>query len=107
MKSTERIGMLLGDAQYWIEHKTFTLDEIAVRFHHRLVGQIHAFPNGNGRHARMLADVIVEKNGAARFTWGRANLVEVGPTRDAYLGALHALDDDGNDIQPLLTFARS
>jgi len=55
----------------------------------------------------MLADVIVEKNGAARFTWGRANLVEVGPTRDAYLGALHALDDDGNDIQPLLTFARS
>ncbi|OLB35800.1 MAG: hypothetical protein AUH11_13340 [Acidobacteria bacterium 13_2_20CM_57_17] len=103
----ERIGMLLGDAQYWIEHKPFTLDEIAVRFHHRLVGQIHAFPNGNGRHARMLADVIVEKNGAARFTWGRANLVEVGPTRDAYLGALHALDDDGNDIQPLLTFARS
>lgn len=103
----ERIGMLLGDAQFWIANKTFTLDETAVRFHHRLVGQIHAFPNGNGRHARMLADVIVEKNGGARFTWGRANLVEVGPTRNAYLSALRALDDNDNNIQPLLTFARS
>lgn len=103
----ERIGMLLGDAQFWFANKTFTLDETAVRFHHRLVGQIHAFPNGNGRHARMLADVIVEKNGGARFTWGRANLVEAGPTRNAYLSALHALDDSDNNIQPLLTFARS
>lgn len=103
----ERIGVLLGDAQYWIKHNTFTLDEIAVRFHHRLVGQIHAFPNGNGRHARMLADVIVEKNGGARFTWGRANLVDVSPTRDAHLDALHALDDNSDNIQPLLTFARS
>jgi Fic-DOC domain mobile mystery protein B len=103
----DRIGMLLGDGQFWIGHKTFTLDEIAVRFHHRLVGQIHAFPNGNGRHARMLADVIVEKNGGTRFTWGQANLVEVGPTRNAYLSALHALDDNDNNINPLLAFARS
>lgn len=103
----ERIGILLGDAQFWLANKTFTLDETAVRFHHRLVGQIHAFPNGNGRHARMLADVIVEKNGGVRFTWGRANLVEVGPTRNAYLSALRALDDNDNNIQPLLTFARS
>jgi Fic-DOC domain mobile mystery protein B len=103
----ERIGMLLGDGQFWTGNKTFTLDEIAVRFHHRLVGQIHAFPNGNGRHARMLADVIVEKNGGTRFTWGQANLVEVGPTRNAYLSALHALDDNDNNINPLLAFARS
>lgn len=103
----ERIGMLLGDAHFWIANKTFTLDEIAVRFHHRLVGQIHAFANGNGRHARMLADVIVEKNGGARFTWGRANIVEVGPTRNAYLSALRTLDDNDGNIQPLLKFARS
>ena len=103
----ERIGMLLGDAQFWIGNKTFTLDEIAVRFHHRLVGQIHAFPNGNGRHARMLADVIVEKNGGTRFTWGQANLVEVGPTRNTYLGALRALDDNDNNVKPLLAFVRS
>ena len=103
----ERIGILLGDAQFWIANKTFTLDEIAVRFHHRLVAQVHAFPNGNERHARMLADVIVQKNGGARFTWGRANLVEVGPTRNAYLSALRALDDNDNNIQLLLTFARS
>jgi Fic-DOC domain mobile mystery protein B len=103
----ERIGTLLGHARFWIGNKTFTLDEIAVRFHHRLVGQIHAFPNGNGRHARMLADVIAEKNGGARFTWGRTNLVEVGLTRDVYLSALHALDDNDNNIEPLLIFARS
>lgn len=103
----ERIGALLGDTRFWIGNKTFTLEEIAVRFHHRLVGQIHAFPNGNGRHARMLADVIAEKNGGTRFTWGRANLVEIGSTRNAYLNALRALDDNDNNIQPLLTFARS
>jgi len=106
-KIYERVGTLLGDARFWTGNKTFSLDEIAVRFHHRLVGQIHAFPNGNGRHARMLADVIAEKNGGARFTWGRANLVEVGPTLNAYLSALRALDDNDNNIQPLLTFARS
>lgn len=103
----ERIGTLLGDARFWVENKIFTLDEITVRFHHRLVGQIHAFPNGNGRHGRMLADVIAVKNGGTRFTWGRANLVEVGPTRNAYLSALRALDDNDNNIQLLLTFARS
>ena len=103
----ERIGMLLGDTQFWIEKKMFTLDEIAVRFHHRLAGKIHAFPNGNGRHARMLADVLVEKYGGTRFTWGQANLVEVGPTRNAYLSALQALDDNDNNVKPLLAFARS
>jgi Fic-DOC domain mobile mystery protein B len=103
----QRIGTLLGDAQYWIPSHTFSLDEIAIRFHHRLVGQIHAFPNGNGRHARMMADVIAAKNGAARFTWGRANLVDVGLTRDAYLSALRAVDEKNDNVQPLLTFARS
>ena len=103
----QRIGTLLGDAQYWVANHTFSLDEIAIRFHHRLVGQVHAFPNGNGRHARMMADVIAEKNGGVRFTWGRANLVEVGPTRDAYLSALRAVDENNHNVQLLLTFARS
>jgi Fic-DOC domain mobile mystery protein B len=103
----QRIGATLENAQFWIQNKTFGLDEIAVRFHHRLVGQIHAFPNGNGRHARLLADVLVEKQGATRFTWGQTSLLAVGPTRNAYLGALHALDENDNNVQPLLTFARS
>ena len=55
----------------------------------------------------MMADVIAEKNGGVRFTWGRANLVEVGPTRDAYLSALRTVDENNQNVQPLLTFARS
>jgi fido (protein-threonine AMPylation protein) len=51
---------LLDDARYWIEHETYSPAELAVRFHHRLVF-IHAFPNGNGRHARIMADAIIEK----------------------------------------------
>lgn len=95
---------LVGDVRYWIEHQTFAADEIAVRFHHRLVA-IHAFPNGNGRHARLAADLLIKQLGGQRFTWGRANLVEAAQTRKDYVAALQAAD--ANDIAPLLTFARS
>ena len=100
----ERLMALFGDVRYWIENKTYSLDEIAVRFHHRLV-YIHAFPNGNGRHARLIADVLVMKLGNAAFTWGSANLVEEGAARTRYLEAIRAADH--GDIQPLLQFARS
>jgi Fic-DOC domain mobile mystery protein B len=105
----QRIPMLLGDVRYWIEHETYDIDEIAVRFHHRLVWQIHAFPNGNGRHARMIADVLVAKHGRPVFTWGPvgANLVNEGDVRDNYLKALRALDADNRDVGDLLAFARS
>lgn len=95
---------LVGDVQYWIKHQTFAADEIAVRFHHRLVA-IHPFPNGNGRHARLAADLLIKQLGGQRFTWGRANLVEAAQTRKDYVRALQAADS--NDIAPLLTFARS
>lgn len=80
-----------------------------IRFHYRLVGQIHAFPNGNGRHARLLADVLVVKHGGSIFTWGPegSSLVNVDPTREAYLSALQKLDANDNEIQSLMTFARS
>jgi Fic-DOC domain mobile mystery protein B len=102
-----RMGNLLADVAYWIERNTFSLDEIAVRFHHRLVGPIHAFPNGNGRHARMIADVVVVKQGGTRFTWGGANLSAVGTARNTYLNALYALDENENNVAPLLAFVRS
>jgi len=103
----QRLPVLLGNCRFWIENKTFAIDESAVRFHHKLVWEIHAFPNGNGRHARMIADVLAVKHGQPRFTWGRANLAEPGPRREAYLAALRALDADDNDVRPLLYFARS
>jgi Fic-DOC domain mobile mystery protein B len=104
----QRVPTLLGDVRYWIENQTFDIDEIAVRFHHRLVWQIHAFPNGNGRHARMMADVLVAKHGRPVFTWGPVggDLVNEGDVRRAYLEALRALDADDRNVKSLLEFAR-
>ncbi|MBI1360375.1 MAG: mobile mystery protein B [Alphaproteobacteria bacterium] len=95
---------LLDDVRYWIDNATYPPDEIAVRFHHRLVW-IHPFPNGNGRHARMAADLLAIALGCPRFTWGSANLVEAAETRAEYVAALKAADN--HDIEPLLAFARS
>ena len=55
----ESLGVLLGDARYWLEHQTFPPDEIAIRFHHRLVS-IHPFANGNGRQKAPMADVLAK-----------------------------------------------
>jgi Fic-DOC domain mobile mystery protein B len=95
---------LLDDVRYWIDNRTYEPDEIAVRFHHRLAW-IHPFPNGNGRHARMAADLLAVALGRTRFTWGRSSLVEATETRDRYIAALR--EADGHDIGPLLAFARS
>jgi Fic-DOC domain mobile mystery protein B len=99
----ERIAVLLGDVRYWISHQTYQVDEIAIRTHHQLT-RIHPFPNGNGRHARLFADVVAVKLGRPEFTWGRAEMVAPGPARAAYIGALK-LADAGN-IQDLLRFSR-
>jgi Fic-DOC domain mobile mystery protein B len=103
-----RIGVevknLLDDVHYQVEHSSLPPDEIAVRFHHRLVA-IHPFPNGNGRHARLMADLLAERLGRPRFTWGSASLVDANETRRRYIAALQAAD--ARDIAPLLAFARS
>jgi Fic-DOC domain mobile mystery protein B len=98
------LRQLLDDCRYWIEHGTYKPDEIAARFHHRLV-LIHPFPNGNGRHARMATDLLLVAMGRPRFTWGRVNLVDPGQTRQRYVDALRAADH--HDIGPLLEFVRS
>lgn len=100
----EALAALLGDARYWLEHRTFPPDEIAIRFHHRLVS-IHPFANGNGRHARLMADVLARMQNRPVFTWGGADIVQPGDFRRRYLDALRAADK--NDIGPLLAFARS
>jgi len=99
----ERLMALLGDVRYWVENKVYPPDEIAIRFHHRLV-LIHPFPNGNGRHARLMADMLVIKLSRPTFSWGSANLVKEGEARTRYLEAIRAADN--GDIQPLLKFAR-
>lgn len=96
---------LLDDIRYWHENNTYPPDEIAVRFKHRLVS-IHCFPNGNGRHSRLMADIIIEKiYKRPVFTWGAAKLSSVGDARAAYLKAVKAADQGNYSL--LLTFARS
>lgn len=96
--------VLLDDTKYSIEHQTCSPDEIAIRFHHRLVA-IHPFPNGNGRCSRLAADRLALRLGQPRFTWGSADLVALAETRRADVAALQA--GDGGDIGPQLAFARS
>jgi Fic-DOC domain mobile mystery protein B len=100
----ESLAALFGDARYWIENRTFSPDETAVRFHHRLVA-VHPFPNGNGRHARLIADALVIKFSRATFTWGAANPTQPGEARARYLEALRMADK--GELEPLLGFARS
>lgn len=95
---------LINDCRYWIENGTYEPDEIAARFHHRLVF-IHPYANGNGRHARLAADLLLKSMGRPRFTWGSANLVDPGETRTRYIDALRAADK--HDYGPLFKFVRS
>ena len=96
---------LLDDTSYWINNNTYPPEEITIRFKHRLVS-IHCFPNGNGRHSRLMADIVIEKIFKMPvFTWGAANLVQQGDTRTIYLNAIRAAD--AGNIEPLMAFARS
>ena len=98
------LRQLLEDCRYWIDNATYEPDEIAVRFHHRLVW-IHPYPNGNGRHARLATDLLLVGLGRKPFSWGRVNLVDASKTRTAYIAALRAADK--HDIKLLLEFVRT
>ena len=96
---------LLDDVKFWFSNNTYSPDERTIRFKHRLVS-IHCFANGNGRHSRLMADIIIEKLfKLPHYTWGAANFVQQGDTRTIYLNAIRAAD--AGDIQPLINFARS
>ena len=95
---------LLDDCKFWIENKSFSEDEIAIRLKHRMV-HIHPFPNGNGRHSRLIADVLIEHGFSGRvFSWGSGNLAPKSDIRKEYLNALFAADKDY--YEALIKFAR-
>jgi Fic-DOC domain mobile mystery protein B len=99
------LRQLFQEVNGWLEYNSYPPDEIAARFHHRLVA-IHAFSNGNGRHARLLADVLlVHLLGRERFSWGQENLTDAGECRHRYIAALQAADR--HDYGLLLAFVRS
>jgi fido (protein-threonine AMPylation protein) len=81
---------MLDDVRFWVENKTYLPDEIAMRLHHRLT-QIHPFPNGNGRHARMMADLLIERLGGKPFSWGGGSLADRGSLRTRYIDARRRL----------------
>jgi Fic-DOC domain mobile mystery protein B len=103
-----RIGMevenLTENVKAWLEHATYPPDEVAARFHHRLVS-IHPFPNGNGRHARLATDLLCETQGGRRFPWGSGRLVTSGGARESYIAALQQADR--HEFGPLIAFVRS
>jgi Fic-DOC domain mobile mystery protein B len=100
----ERLAQLLSNAAYWLEHKSYDVDECAVRFHYELV-VVHPFPNGNGRHARLIADVVAVKCGRPQFSWGGKELTAPGEARNEYLSALRKADQGA--LAQLLRFARA
>lgn len=104
-----RIGMelkqLLDDALYWFQNNTYSKEEMAIRFKHRIVS-IHCFPNGNGRHSRLIADIIMSKlYDDNYFSWGKGNLIKANETRENYIKALR--EADNQNYQPLIAFAKS
>ncbi len=100
-----KVRGLCEDAKLWIDSATDPADEIAARFHHRLVF-IHPFANGNGRHGRMFADLmLVHILGQPRFSWGRIDLQNQGEVRSRYLEALRKADR--KDLSALFQFLRS
>lgn len=108
-KTDKNIGIelknLIDDTKYWVENKTYFPEEIAIRFKHRIVA-IHCFPNGNGRHSRMMADVIMESIfGKDVFTWNKSNMVKADETRKSYISALR--EADRGNINLLIEFAKN
>ena len=99
-----QLRLLLDDTRYWCAHKTYSWDEIAARFHHRLVS-IHCFPNGNGRHARLATDALCLHYGVPLFSWGAdPSGLRYGEIRTAYIRSLR--EADAQDYGALLRFVR-
>lgn len=98
------VRKLIDDCIYWIANQTYSQDEIAIRFSHRIV-KIHLFPNGNGRHSRLIADIMISNIFKKTvFTWGRADLSKKNTMRKAYLEAIHLADN--KNYKTLIEFAR-
>jgi Fic-DOC domain mobile mystery protein B len=99
------LNQLLENIRYWIKHSIYPNDDIAIRACHQIVS-IHCFANGNGRHSRLMADVIITHIfHKPLFTWGQSNLTEHSETRKIYISAIH--EADNGNIKPLIEFAKS
>lgn len=99
------IKNLTDDIQFQVKNNIYPKDELAARFRHRLV-VIHPFANGNGRHSRMMADLLLLSQGSKRFSWGsQYNLTKVSTVRKKYIESLQKADKGNYSL--LFEFVRS
>lgn len=98
-----RLRQMLDDVRAQIKYQSYPPSELAARYHHRLVA-VHVFPNGNGRHARLMADLLLTELAGQRFEWGRGSLVTATDLRARYIAALKAADT--GVYRPLLEFLK-
>jgi len=92
-----QVQALLDDLVFWQDRGDAHLEQ-AARLHHRAVW-IHPFSNGNGRWARMLANVWLKRHGQAIVEWPEKTIGSTSVIRDEYLGAIRAAD--AGDERPL------
>ncbi len=97
----ESLFTLCADVRYWITEKTYTSNDIAVRFHHRIV-KIHPFHNGNGRLSRLITDLLLKQFDEKPFQWNNLNLTIDSDIRTQYISALQRADRE--DYAPLTHF---
>ena len=98
----QNLATVCDDVHFWLEHDTYRVREAAARYHHRIV-HVHAFPNGNGRHARLAVDVLLARHGEPRFDWlGGESLDQIEFARARYIDALRSADN--GDYGPLLAY---
>jgi len=104
---TEGMKNLMEDFKTWVQFETYSGHEAVVRLHHKMV-VIHPWPNGNGRHSRLMADVCLFAYfpNTTPLTWGSgSDLLNANSARSRYIDALRSADN--NDFAPLLAFAKS
>ena len=94
---------LTDDINYWKKSNMNILEQ-SVRIHHKLV-RIHPFPNGNGRHARLVADIFLFNNNHPLPQWPDEELIRKTTIREKYIKALKKADD--LNYKPLINFTKS
>jgi Fic-DOC domain mobile mystery protein B len=90
MQIEGQLHSLVGDLACW-EHGTLSLLEQAVMLHHRAV-HIHPYLNGNGRWARLLANIWLKQHGHPLTNWPETTIGAVSSIRQEYLVAIRLAD---------------
>jgi Fic-DOC domain mobile mystery protein B len=95
---SEQVLALTRDLPCWGESGMSLLEQ-ATRLHYRAVS-IHPFWNGNGRWARLLANIWLRRHKTPLILWPEQSIGQESLIRNDYLKALKAADD--GDFGPLL-----